>query len=338
MKNRAIVLFLLFVGIFFYVNKKRGKVDLGQIHDTPLTGKIGDTPILYKKLNMDMYLIAARPSTEDVLEFYHHDDSHGLKYRALRLLGFIAEQDDEEAIELLNNIIATHRLDNYKLKAISAILRIGGEPLDLMLENLFSIENYELQLKGLKFSWMNDNLEDLLIIKKHFLAVMKKHPNWRISKIISNSTLPKVNAAIEILDPKDPVKTEQMLRDMVALKGDRRFPEPAGLPFQWAIKMYFISNPDKTKIYDYYVERKNIMFPICENVTTYCGVGKLTEGVLFYLYQMGYELTELEREWLANNFGGFSGLNLFRSKEEYIKFFEFREKYPFTKKVDYCVG
>ncbi len=292
----------------------------------------------------DIFLInSLKPSTEEVIELYHRDynqkrNYEGIKinYRAIQILGFISDQNDEKVIQFLNDIIAADPMHD-KVKAINALLRIGGKPLDQMLKNVFSTDNYELQFKGLKFCWMSDDLEDLLIIKKHLLEALEKHPTRKINKAISNNFLPKVMTAIEILNPKNLVETERMLKDMIVFKNPN-FSLPAGLDVQWATKMYFISTDDKTKLYDIFLAQKKRFFPLCENITAYCGMGKITENTLFYLYQMGYELTESEKTWMSNyiEFPGGDMFNLFRSSEQLTEYYEFRKKYPYTKIGNGC--
>ncbi len=158
------------------------------------------------------------PDVEELIDFYELKSKHGIRYKIIKLIGFVASQTDQQAISFLSNIISDHPLRNYKVEAIHAFLRIGGAPMEQTLKNIFSTENYELQFRSLRYCWMLDDLRDLKIIENLFEEILADQPEWKISNVIKNSLLDKVQTTIEILESSNSIKIEKMLVDMITQK------------------------------------------------------------------------------------------------------------------------
>jgi len=329
MKN-YIILFVLLITNLFWISINYGQNSIASVYSNP--NEILRIP------NGDIILITLlNPSIDELIKFYKSD--HKYNDRVIKAIGFVAKRNDVEGIRLLNSIIASDSHIRSKVEAINALLRIGGKPLDSMLEMIFSTNDFELH-KCLRFSWMLDDIEDLCTIEDHFDKVVEEHPDWKISHVIKTTYLPKIKIAIEVLNKKELYKSEKLLTDLIELKLNGLFIEPGGTAVLWANKMFFENTTiGKDKLYEYFLTQKQSTLQFCENTTTFCGVGKITESLLFYLHQLGYELSEREKNWLMHTYTAFpSGymLNVFSSSEELLKYYDFRSKYPYHKPYNGC--
>jgi len=280
------------------------------------------------------FVNSLNPSIDELIEFYNNSSRPITKRNIIRLIGFVASQTNDQAISFLNKIISDNPIESTKVEAIHAILMIGGDPMEEMLKNIFSIENYELQFRSLRYCWMLDNLTDLKIIENVFEEILVDQPKWKISQVIKKNFLIKVETSIEILESSNSSKVEKMLMDIIMTGGESyNYTEPGGLSLQWATKMLFLIKDDKTQIYDFYLSQKNKLFELCEDTEKPCYVGKVIENLFFYLDQMGYELNDSEEDWMSKGayfpFG--SMMKLFNSSNSLSNYLEFRSKFPLSK-------
>lgn len=247
------------------------------------------------------------------------NDDYSYAPSLIKALGFIAQPTDTHIIEVL----AEQAKGSMFLRAyaIEALFRIGGKPMERILEYILSSDDFNFQLKSLRNTWLIDRREDLLTIGTVITRHLQNNPNQQINKYLNRHYLILFDGAFMVSERENIPFLQEKLKRIIAYQ-EPYFNSVSGTSTPvWATKRLVDITP---------VEERAALIEDLKDYQYYRNIERTPKDfVSFQLFRLGNSLSELDRAYLAplstattaNNVGGFA---VFQDREELADYYRFR--------------
>lgn len=213
--KKTFSLALLVVFSFSSYALEKNEVNLSSILDSP-------TPFLtklYQALNYDNTL-------DELITLMNKEINKetSISYSKLEsyifLIGFAADNNNEKAIEILNEFAFTNdkNVKIFRVPAINSLFRIGGDNAKKILNNLYLEKEPKVIYHVLHMAWKLKKTEELVFAKKTITDIAPLIPDKITQEYIKNIILPIMDKAIYIHKNPNNKKSQEIIKNIILKK------------------------------------------------------------------------------------------------------------------------